>query len=161
MAAAAVGNTISDVVGLWVSGCVEAGASHLGLPDHGLTNAQRRLVRIRVLKNCSMVVGLVIGCIIGMFPLVYPDSWRLWEARKPTDKPDSEVQANWSSRDKRVWGSTLPKQRSGGHASATGAPSDRSAAVHCLARLKSPSAILGGRDGYSNVSEVTGAPAHA
>jgi len=93
MAAAAVGNTISDVIGLWVSGFVEAGAAALGLPDHGLTNAQRRTLRIRVLKNCSMVVGLVIGCIMGMFPLIYPEAWRLWDARKPEEKcsPEAEL----------------------------------------------------------------------
>uniref|UniRef100_A0A7S4Q6L7 Transmembrane protein 65 n=1 Tax=Alexandrium monilatum TaxID=311494 RepID=A0A7S4Q6L7_9DINO len=86
MAAAAVGNTISDVVGLWVSGFVEAFAAALGLPDHGLTNAQRRTVQIRVLKNCSMVVGLVIGCIIGMFPLAYPTDWRLWPSRSEQEE---------------------------------------------------------------------------
>eukprot|EP00416_Gambierdiscus_australes_P036516 CAMPEP_0171100796 /NCGR_PEP_ID=MMETSP0766_2-20121228/53169_1 /TAXON_ID=439317 /ORGANISM="Gambierdiscus australes, Strain CAWD 149" /LENGTH=248 /DNA_ID=CAMNT_0011560683 /DNA_START=34 /DNA_END=780 /DNA_ORIENTATION=+ len=82
MAAAAVGNTISDIIGLWVSGFVEAAAAQLGLPDHGLTNAQRRIPKVRLVKNTSMVVGLVIGCIIGMFPLIYPDEYRVWPARE-------------------------------------------------------------------------------
>jgi len=96
MAAAAVGNTISDIVGLWVSGFVEAFASAVGLPDHGLTNAQRRTVQIRVLKNCSMVVGLFIGCVAGMFPLVYPAEWRLWDSRerKESGKAQEELETS-------------------------------------------------------------------
>mmetsp|Transcript_112445 Transcript_112445/g.350439 ORF Transcript_112445/g.350439 Transcript_112445/m.350439 type:complete len:270 (-) Transcript_112445:239-1048(-) len=94
MAAAAVGNTISDIIGLWVSGFVEAFASALGLPDHGLTNAQRRTVRIRVVKNCSMVVGLVIGCVVGMFPLIYPHDWRLWPSRDQREKAKATPESN-------------------------------------------------------------------
>jgi len=81
MAAAAIGNTISDVIGLWVSGLIETFAAASGLPDHGLTNAQRRKLKIRIYKNSSMVVGLTIGCTLGMFPLVYPKEWRFWPSR--------------------------------------------------------------------------------
>jgi len=81
MASAALGNTFSDVIGLWVSGFIETVGAAMGLPEHGITNAQRRKLWVRILKNTSMVAGLVIGCILGMFPLVYPTEWRFWPAR--------------------------------------------------------------------------------
>lgn len=82
MAAAAIGNTISDVVGIWGSGFIEHMASLLGLPDHGITNVQEKKFNVRIVKNSAMISGIVVGCVIGMFPLVYPEEWRLWPTRE-------------------------------------------------------------------------------
>eukprot|EP00419_Tripos_fusus_P089672 CAMPEP_0172870570 /NCGR_PEP_ID=MMETSP1075-20121228/91595_1 /TAXON_ID=2916 /ORGANISM="Ceratium fusus, Strain PA161109" /LENGTH=207 /DNA_ID=CAMNT_0013720721 /DNA_START=161 /DNA_END=782 /DNA_ORIENTATION=- len=82
MCSAAVGNTISDVVGLWISGFIETAANILGMPDHGLSNEQQKFLYIRILKNTAMVFGICVGCILGMFPLAYPTEWRLWPSRE-------------------------------------------------------------------------------
>eukprot|EP00403_Amphidinium_massartii_P022882 CAMPEP_0178390174 /NCGR_PEP_ID=MMETSP0689_2-20121128/10508_1 /TAXON_ID=160604 /ORGANISM="Amphidinium massartii, Strain CS-259" /LENGTH=260 /DNA_ID=CAMNT_0020010671 /DNA_START=22 /DNA_END=805 /DNA_ORIENTATION=- len=81
LAAAAVGNTCSNVCGLWASGLIETFEKSLGIPPHGLTAAQQELLQVRIAKNTAMIVGIVIGCTIGMFPLAYPEDWRLWESR--------------------------------------------------------------------------------
>eukprot|EP00930_Biecheleria_cincta_P100663 TRINITY_DN92277_c0_g1_i1.p1 TRINITY_DN92277_c0_g1~~TRINITY_DN92277_c0_g1_i1.p1 ORF type:complete len:259 (+),score=35.33 TRINITY_DN92277_c0_g1_i1:36-779(+) len=82
MAAAAIGNTFSDVVGLWMSGFIETIALSMGLRSHGLTVQQMDLLGIRILKNTSMIVGMVLGCVLGMFPLAYPENWRIWASRE-------------------------------------------------------------------------------
>eukprot|EP00929_Paragymnodinium_shiwhaense_P077734 TRINITY_DN40080_c0_g1_i2.p1 TRINITY_DN40080_c0_g1~~TRINITY_DN40080_c0_g1_i2.p1 ORF type:complete len:113 (-),score=18.73 TRINITY_DN40080_c0_g1_i2:176-514(-) len=92
MSAAAVGNTLSDVVGIWISGVIETCAAALGLPDHGLSNKQRALMLVRIVKNVSMITGIVIGCILGMFPLVFPDEWRLWASRAMLEEKASRAE---------------------------------------------------------------------
>lgn len=82
LAAAAIGNTVSDVIGLWISGFIETAGAAMGLPESGMTLEQQNDIRARILKNWSMIVGIVVGCILGMFPLLYPDEWRLWESRE-------------------------------------------------------------------------------
>merc|ERR1719336_406782 len=86
MAAAGIGNTLSDVCGLWLSGVIETAGAAMGLPRSGLTNAQRADIRMMVLKNASMISGMVLGCIFGMAPLAYPKEWRLWESRAEIEK---------------------------------------------------------------------------
>jgi len=85
LAAAAVGNTCSNVVGLWASGFIESVAHSLGIPEHRLTQEQQDVLSLRILKNTSSIVGIVFGCTLGMFPLLYPEEWRLWEARPPAE----------------------------------------------------------------------------
>lgn len=78
MGAAALGNTISDVFGLWFSGIIETAGAAMGLPESGLTVKQMTDIRLRIVKNCGMVFGITTGCFLGMFPLVWPESHRLW-----------------------------------------------------------------------------------
>jgi len=82
MCSAAIGNTISDVFGLWISGFIETAGSFLGLPDHNLSNEQQKFLKIRILRNTSMIFGITIGCVLGMFPLIYPTEWRLWPSKQ-------------------------------------------------------------------------------
>mmetsp|Transcript_23355 Transcript_23355/g.51316 ORF Transcript_23355/g.51316 Transcript_23355/m.51316 type:complete len:272 (+) Transcript_23355:66-881(+) len=82
MAAAAIGNTISDIIGLWISGGIETAGVVMGLPRSGLTSQQRGDLRMRILKNTAMVTGMVLGCCLGMAPLAYPQEWRLWPSRE-------------------------------------------------------------------------------
>jgi len=83
MCSMAIGNTVSGVTGIWLSGFIETVSGLLGLPvpESGLSIEQQKLLKMRILKNTSMVVGITVGCIIGMFPLIYPTEWRLWAAR--------------------------------------------------------------------------------
>lgn len=85
MAAAAIGNTFSDVIGLWTSGLIETACVVMGLPPSNLTNEQRGDIRMRILKNTAMVVGIVVGCVLGMVPLVYPAEYRLWPSREEVE----------------------------------------------------------------------------
>ncbi|CAJ1429562.1 unnamed protein product [Effrenium voratum] len=81
MAAAAWGNTFSDVIGLWISGFIETFVGKTGLPSHKLTSGQMELLQVRVVKNTSMIAGILVGCIMGMLPLVYPEEYRVWPSR--------------------------------------------------------------------------------
>lgn len=94
MAAAAIGNTFSDVIGVQIAGVIETAGAAMGLPASGLTELQRCDIRMRILKNTGMVLGIVVGCMLGMAPLVYPQEWRLWPSREErihTDLEDATV----------------------------------------------------------------------
>jgi len=82
LAAAAIGNTVSDVVGIWASGFIETTNAALGIPVSGLTSRQRADIRMRILKNTACATGIILGCLLGMAPLAYPQEWRLWESRE-------------------------------------------------------------------------------
>jgi len=90
MAAAGIGNTLSDVCGLWLSGVIETAGAAMGLPRSGLTIEQRSDVRMIMLRNTSMISGMVLGCIIGMVPLLYPEEWRMWESRHTLEMKQHE-----------------------------------------------------------------------
>lgn len=75
MCAAAIGNIISDVAGILLGTAVEDFcASYLRLPTPNLTTAQRGLRSVRFANQFGCGVGIVIGCVIGMFPLWFIDS---------------------------------------------------------------------------------------
>ncbi|KAH7716054.1 Transmembrane protein 65 [Aphelenchoides avenae] len=71
MAAAALGNIISDVAGVGLAHYVEKLAGKLGIRHPVLTAAQLESSRARVTVNLARAFGLVIGCLIGMFPLLF------------------------------------------------------------------------------------------
>lgn len=82
MCAAAVGNLVSDIVGMYASGIIETMNAAMGVPVSGLTAEQRADIRMRIWKNTACCTGITVGCIIGMFPLAFPQEWRLWESRE-------------------------------------------------------------------------------
>ena len=71
--AAGFGNLISDVAGLKAGGLIEALAAKMGLPDPGLTTEQLKLSSVKRVSLFAGAVGIAIGCIIGMFPLLFID----------------------------------------------------------------------------------------
>uniref|UniRef100_A0A4X1SYT1 Transmembrane protein 65 n=2 Tax=Sus scrofa TaxID=9823 RepID=A0A4X1SYT1_PIG len=71
MAAAALGNLVSDLAGLGLAGYVEALASRLGLSIPDLTPKQVDMWQTRVSTHLGKAVGVTIGCILGMFPLIF------------------------------------------------------------------------------------------
>ncbi|XP_078253887.1 transmembrane protein 65 isoform X2 [Rhinoraja longicauda] len=71
MAAAALGNLVSDVAGLGLAGYVEALASRLGLPSPDLNPKQADMWQTRLSSQLGKVIGVTIGCILGMFPLLF------------------------------------------------------------------------------------------
>ncbi|KAM9308651.1 transmembrane protein 65 [Gastrophryne carolinensis] len=71
MAAAALGNLVSDLAGLGLAGYVEAISSRLGLPIPDLTPKQADMWQTRVSAHLGKAIGVAIGCILGMFPLFF------------------------------------------------------------------------------------------
>ena len=82
MCAAAIGNIVSDVAGVMLGTAVEDFCTNvLRLPVPQLTTAQRQLRSVRFANQLGCALGLVIGCIIGMFPLLFIDSNKI-QAKK-------------------------------------------------------------------------------
>jgi hypothetical protein len=78
MCAAAIGNIISDVAGIMLGTVVEDFVARwANFPSPNLTNAQRNLRSVRFANQFGCGTGIVIGCIIGMFPLLYIDSHKI------------------------------------------------------------------------------------
>ncbi|XP_029675298.1 uncharacterized protein LOC115242857 isoform X3 [Formica exsecta] len=69
MAAAALGNTVSDVIGIGSVHYVEIFAQKVGFKAPKLTLAQLNLPRTRIAANLGRVIGVTIGCLIGMTPI--------------------------------------------------------------------------------------------
>lgn len=82
MCAAAIGNIVSDVAGVMLGTIIEDYASRLGLPVPQISTAQRQLRSVRFANQFGCAVGLVIGCIIGMFPLLLIDSNKIQKLKQ-------------------------------------------------------------------------------
>jgi len=73
MAAAALGNIISDVAGVGLAHYIEFFVHRLGIKHPVLTAAQLESSKARFVVNGARAFGLIIGCLIGMFPLLFFD----------------------------------------------------------------------------------------
>jgi len=71
LAAAGLGNMVSDIMGLGLSSYVEAFASKVGIPSPQMTMQQMSLPVARWTMLAASVVGISIGCLIGMVPLLF------------------------------------------------------------------------------------------
>ena len=71
LAAAGLGNLISDVAGIGIGEMIEVGVANLGLTAPPLTAAQSALAVTRFTKAGANVFGISLGCLIGMFPLLF------------------------------------------------------------------------------------------
>ncbi|XP_066997919.1 transmembrane protein 65 isoform X5 [Anabrus simplex] len=71
MAAAALGNTISDVLGIGSAWYVERMAARVGVRPPALTPIQLDMSSSRVATNLGRVIGVTIGCLLGMIPLLF------------------------------------------------------------------------------------------
>lgn len=71
MAAAALGNLVSDLAGLGLAGYVEALAARFGMQIPDLTPKQVDMWQTRVSSHMGKAIGVTIGCILGMFPLLF------------------------------------------------------------------------------------------
>uniref|UniRef100_A0A1B6E828 Transmembrane protein 65 n=2 Tax=Clastoptera arizonana TaxID=38151 RepID=A0A1B6E828_9HEMI len=70
MAAAALGNTLSDVLGLGCAAYVEMFAAKLGVKAPPLSPIQIDMKSSRFAANLGRSIGVCIGCILGMTPLL-------------------------------------------------------------------------------------------
>ncbi|RLN52938.1 hypothetical protein BBJ29_005414 [Phytophthora kernoviae] len=87
MAAAGIGNTISDIAGLGLGNVVEDFCARLGLPVPVLTAEQMMLKQVRWAKMLGSSIGVTIGCILGMAPLLF------LETRSDADKTSKATAA--------------------------------------------------------------------
>lgn len=82
MAAAALGNTLSDVIGIGSAYYVERVASLVGLGAPKLSPVQLDMTISRRFSNLGRVVGITVGCILGMAPLLFMDEDSKSEQKK-------------------------------------------------------------------------------
>nr|CAD7427260.1 unnamed protein product [Timema monikensis] len=71
MAAAALGNTISDILGLGSAWYVERMAIRVGMKPPKLSPIQLDMPISRRFANLGRVLGVTIGCLLGMLPLLF------------------------------------------------------------------------------------------
>ncbi|XP_029976179.1 transmembrane protein 65 [Salarias fasciatus] len=71
MAAAALGNLVSDLAGLGLAGYVEALATRLGMQVPDLTPRQADMWQTRLSSHLGKAIGVTLGCLLGMFPLLF------------------------------------------------------------------------------------------
>ncbi|XP_017774863.1 PREDICTED: uncharacterized protein LOC108561436 isoform X1 [Nicrophorus vespilloides] len=74
MAAAALGNTFSDVLGIGTAFYVERLANRIGFNPPKLSPMQMDMPRSRNFANLGRVLGVTVGCLLGMFPLLFRKS---------------------------------------------------------------------------------------
>lgn len=74
MVAAALGNTLSDIFGIGLGGLVETAAEKLGLPKPEASAQQQQTLAYKMYYQGGSVVGIVLGCFLGMVPLLFIDS---------------------------------------------------------------------------------------
>ncbi|KAK2587516.1 hypothetical protein KPH14_003212 [Odynerus spinipes] len=69
MAAAALGNTVSDVIGIGSTNWVENIAEKIGFKAPKLNEVQLKMRKTRMAVNMGRVVGITIGCLLGMLTI--------------------------------------------------------------------------------------------
>ncbi len=71
MAAAGIGNAISDVAGVGSAQFVESFALKLGVPQPKLEPRQYESRSTTWAINIGRAIGVAIGCLLGMVPLLF------------------------------------------------------------------------------------------
>jgi len=83
MAAAALGNAFSNGIGMGMHGVIERAASKIGLHDPKLTMEQMQQKQVHLVKTGASIVGIITGCLIGMFPLLFMNPSKSTHAGHP------------------------------------------------------------------------------
>lgn len=90
LTAAACGQICSDVAGVSFSGVIDAAAARLGLPSPQFTEAQRETLAAKRIGLAGSLVGVVIGCSLGMTNLLLIDTEHAKELKlRAKDDPDN------------------------------------------------------------------------
>lgn len=71
MTAAALGNTFSDILGIGTAFYVERLANKIGYSPPKLSPIQMEMSCSRNSANLGRVLGVTLGCILGMCPLIF------------------------------------------------------------------------------------------
>lgn len=73
LAAAAMGQVFSDTSGVLCGGTIESIALKMNLPLPGLSMAQQRMTITKVVSTSAGVLGVILGCCLGMCNLLFLD----------------------------------------------------------------------------------------
>lgn len=71
MAAAGLGNALSDIAGIGSAWYVERIATKIGITTPKLSIVQSKMPRTRWSVHIGRAIGVAVGCLIGMFPLLF------------------------------------------------------------------------------------------
>jgi hypothetical protein len=93
MAAAGLGNAISDVAGIGSAWYVESISSKIGIRSPNLNAQQEQQRSVRYTVQSGRVVGIVVGCLIGMFPLLLLPSKKC-NVNDSNDSSDDQPEAS-------------------------------------------------------------------
>lgn len=74
MAAAGLGNLTSDVAGVWAGSWVEKLVERLGFTAPLMSRQHMKHKWTKKAQNYGAAIGVSVGCLIGMFPLLFMDS---------------------------------------------------------------------------------------
>lgn len=69
LAAAGLGNLLSDVVGVGAASSIEKRANDLGFQEPAMSDARASRSDISYARVAGAMIGVSIGCVVGMFPL--------------------------------------------------------------------------------------------
>ncbi|XP_037882299.1 transmembrane protein 65 isoform X3 [Glossina fuscipes] len=94
MAAAGFGNTISDVLGIGSAHYVERGCELLGLRPPDLTPVQMEMKSSRRSANFGRILGITVGCLIGMCPLLFMENKDDKDEDKNKNQNENKEQQN-------------------------------------------------------------------
>eukprot|EP00403_Amphidinium_massartii_P022098 CAMPEP_0178387594 /NCGR_PEP_ID=MMETSP0689_2-20121128/9154_1 /TAXON_ID=160604 /ORGANISM="Amphidinium massartii, Strain CS-259" /LENGTH=744 /DNA_ID=CAMNT_0020007963 /DNA_START=57 /DNA_END=2288 /DNA_ORIENTATION=- len=86
MAAAAIGNTVSDVCGLFSGSAVESIAERFGVENPALTREQAKHWKTKTYQLAGQIVGIVIGCMLGCAPLLWIDAEEAARLKREKEK---------------------------------------------------------------------------
>jgi hypothetical protein len=70
LAAAGLGNLVSDVVGIQAGDVIQRWATAAGLPEPGLTPGESKTGSARLVGVLASMVGISLGCVLGLSPLL-------------------------------------------------------------------------------------------
>ena len=76
LAAAGFGQCVSDATGITLQGMIERFADKLGLPNANVSRQQEQLSHVKSWVQLARTLGIVFGCLIGMFPLLFLNTTR-------------------------------------------------------------------------------------
>jgi len=71
LAAAGLGNLISDICGLGVGDTIERWCHKLGLREPNMSVLQQASSQVARTRKVASVIGISVGCLIGMLPLMF------------------------------------------------------------------------------------------
>jgi hypothetical protein len=91
LGAAALGNAFSNGIGMGLHGVIERSAGALGLPDPRLTVHQRGLAVVKNLRMAAGITGVLLGCLLGMFPLFFMNAPSSQAHRKEVARRASQM----------------------------------------------------------------------
>lgn len=81
LASAALGNAFSNIFGMLSHGTISKWSDKMGLPDPHITTEQRKLPKVHYWSTAGSTVGVFIGCLLGMTPLLFMNQTEKEEQR--------------------------------------------------------------------------------